>query len=133
MQWPTVATALSALLSAVVAGGMSGDRRNCNTELVAQGIADITSPLFGGIRATGAIARTATNIRSGAKTRLAGLIEAGRFSESGLIFPRQHWRFAAFLTHSGRLVARRMDGIPRPLGPIWSGNQVVSRKDIPHA
>jgi SulP family sulfate permease len=68
--------AVESLLSAVVADGMSGDRHNANVELVAQGIANIASPLFGGIPATGAIARTATNIRSGAKTPIAGIIHA---------------------------------------------------------
>jgi sulfate permease, SulP family len=68
--------AVESLLSAVVADGMSGDRHNSNVELVAQGIANIASPLFGGIPATGAIARTATNIRSGAQTPMAGMIHA---------------------------------------------------------
>jgi sulfate permease, SulP family len=68
--------AIESLMSAVVADRMSGDKHNPNTELVAQGIANITSPLFGGLPATGAIARTATNIRSGAKTPVAGIIHA---------------------------------------------------------
>ena len=68
--------AVESLLSAVVADGMSGDRHNSNVELVAQGVANIVSPLFGGIPATGAIARTATNIRSGALTPIAGMIHA---------------------------------------------------------
>jgi len=68
--------AVESLLSAVVADGMSGDRHNSNMELVAQGIANIASPLFGGIPATGAIARTATNIRSGAATPVAGMVHA---------------------------------------------------------
>ena len=68
--------AVESLLSAVVADGMSGDQHNSNMELVAQGIANIASPLFGGIPATGAIARTATNIRSGAKTPIAGMVHA---------------------------------------------------------
>jgi SulP family sulfate permease len=68
--------AVESLLSAVVADGMSGDRHNSNVELVAQGVANIASPLFGGIPATGAIARTATNIRSGALTPVAGMIHA---------------------------------------------------------
>jgi SulP family sulfate permease len=68
--------AVESLLSAVVADGMSGDHHNSNTELVAQGFANIASPLFGGIPATGAIARTATNIRSGALTPMAGMIHA---------------------------------------------------------
>ena len=68
--------AIESLMSAVVADRMSDDRHNPNTELVAQGIANIASPLFGGLPATGAIARTATSIRSGAKTPLAGMIHA---------------------------------------------------------
>lgn len=68
--------AVESLLSAVVADGMSGDKHNSNVELVAQGIANLASPLFGGIPATGAIARTATNIRSGARTPVSGMIHA---------------------------------------------------------
>ena len=68
--------ALESMLSAVVADGMTGDRHNSNVELVAQGVANIISPLFGGIPATGAIARTATNIRSGAKSPVAGMVHA---------------------------------------------------------
>jgi sulfate permease, SulP family len=68
--------AVESLLSAVVADGMSGDHHNSNMELVAQGIANIASPLFGGIPATGAIARTATNIRSGALTPVSGMVHA---------------------------------------------------------
>jgi sulfate permease, SulP family len=68
--------AIESLMSAVVADRMSGDRHNPNVELVAQGVANIVSPVFGGLPATGAIARTATNIRSGAKTPIAGIIHA---------------------------------------------------------
>ena len=68
--------AVESLLSAVVADGMTGDKHNSNVELVAQGIANLVSPLVGGIPVTGAIARTATNIRSGAKTPVAGMIHA---------------------------------------------------------
>ena len=68
--------AVESLLSAVVADSMTGDRHNSNVELVAQGIANLASPLFGGLPATGAIARTATNIRSGARTPVAGIIHA---------------------------------------------------------
>jgi SulP family sulfate permease len=68
--------ALESLLSAVVADGMSGDKHNSNVELIAQGIANLATPLFGGIPATGAIARTATNIRSGGKTPVAGMVHA---------------------------------------------------------
>ena len=68
--------AIESLLSAVVADSMSGDRHNSNVELVAQGIANLTVPFFGGIPVTGAIARTATNIRSGARTPFSGIIHA---------------------------------------------------------
>ncbi len=68
--------AIESLLSAVVADGMIGGRHRSNMELVAQGVANIASPLFGGIPATGAIARTATNIKSGARTPVAGLVHA---------------------------------------------------------
>jgi len=68
--------AVESLLSAVVADGMIGSRHRANMELVAQGIANIASPLFGGIPATGAIARTATNVRNGGRTPVAGIIHA---------------------------------------------------------
>src|SRR6476660_7365909 len=68
--------AIESLMSAVVADQMSGDRHNPNVELVAQGIANIASPVFGGLPATGAIARTATNIRSGARTPVAGIVHS---------------------------------------------------------
>ncbi len=68
--------AIESLMSAVVADRMSGDKHNPNVELVAQGLANIAVPFVGGIPATGAIARTATNVRSGAKTPVAGMIHA---------------------------------------------------------
>jgi SulP family sulfate permease len=68
--------AIESLLSAVVSDSMSGDRHNSNTELFAQGIANIASTLFGGIPATGAIARTATNIKSGAVSPVSGIVHA---------------------------------------------------------
>jgi SulP family sulfate permease len=68
--------AIESLMSAVVSDRMNGDKHNPNVELVGQGVANILSPLFGGLPATGAIARTATNIRSGAKTPVAGMIHA---------------------------------------------------------
>jgi SulP family sulfate permease len=68
--------AIESLMSAVVSDRMSGDKHNPNVELTGQGVANILSPLFGGLPATGAIARTATNIRSGAKTPVAGMIHA---------------------------------------------------------
>ena len=68
--------AIESLLSAVVADGMIGTRHKANMELVAQGVANLASPIFGGIPATGAIARTATNIRTGGRTPLAGMTHA---------------------------------------------------------
>jgi SulP family sulfate permease len=68
--------AIESLLSAVVADGMIGGRHRSNMELVAQGIANIASPLFGGIPATGAIARTATNVKQGGRTPVAGMVHA---------------------------------------------------------
>jgi SulP family sulfate permease len=68
--------AIESLLSAVVADGMTGGRHRSNMELIAQGTANIVVPLFGGIPVTGAIARTATNIKNGAKTPVAGMIHA---------------------------------------------------------
>jgi SulP family sulfate permease len=68
--------AIESLMSAVVADRMGGGRHDPNIELVGQGIANIASPIFGGLPATGAIARTATNIRSGAQTPVAGMVHA---------------------------------------------------------
>ncbi|MCQ2251013.1 MAG: SulP family inorganic anion transporter [Bacteroidales bacterium] len=68
--------AIESLLSAVVADGMIGANHKSNTELIAQGIANIAAPIFGGIPATGAIARTATNVKNGGRTPIAGMIHA---------------------------------------------------------
>ncbi len=68
--------AIESLLSAAVADGVISDRHDSNTELIAQGVANIVSPLFGGIPATGAIARTMTNINNGGRTPIAGIIHA---------------------------------------------------------
>ena len=68
--------AIESLMSAVVSDRMSNDRHNPNVELIGQGVANIMSPMFGGLPATGAIARTATNIRSGAQSPLAGMIHS---------------------------------------------------------
>ncbi len=68
--------AIESLMSAVVSDRMSNDKHNPNMELIGQGVANIVSPLFGGLPATGAIARTATNVRAGAKTPVAGIIHA---------------------------------------------------------
>jgi SulP family sulfate permease len=68
--------AVESLLSAVVADGMIGGRHRSNMELVGQGVANIVTPLFGGIPATGAIARTATNVKNGGRTPIAGMVHA---------------------------------------------------------
>lgn len=68
--------AIESLLSAVVADGMTGTKHNSNQELVGQGVANIAAPLFGGFASTGAIARTATNIRNGATSPLSGVVHA---------------------------------------------------------
>jgi len=69
--------AIESLLSATVADGVIGDKHDSNTELIAQGVANVVVPIFGGIPATGAIARTMTNINNGGRTPVAGIIHAG--------------------------------------------------------
>lgn len=71
-----ILAAIESLLSAVVADGMIGGKHRSNMELIAQGLANIASPIFGGIPATGAIARTATNIKNGGRTPVAGIIHS---------------------------------------------------------
>lgn len=78
--------AVESLLSAVVADGMIGGRHRSNMELVAQGVANIASPIFGGIPATGAIARTATNVKSGGRTPVAGIVHAATLLLITLLF-----------------------------------------------
>ncbi|MGE0439849.1 MAG: SulP family inorganic anion transporter [Gemmatimonadales bacterium] len=80
--------AIESLLSAVVADGMIGGRHRSNVELVAQGVANIAAPLFGGIPATGAIARTATNVRNGGRTPVAGIVHAATLLVITLFFGR---------------------------------------------
>ncbi|HEY4648334.1 MAG TPA: SulP family inorganic anion transporter [Gemmatimonadales bacterium] len=80
--------AVESLLSAVVADGMIGGRHRSNMELVAQGIANVVAPLFGGIPATGAIARTATNVKSGGRTPVAGIVHAVTLLVITLFFGR---------------------------------------------
>jgi SulP family sulfate permease len=80
--------AIESLLSAVVADGMIGGRHRSNMELVAQGMANIASPLFGGIPATGAIARTATNVKNGGRTPIAGMTHAATLLLITLFFGR---------------------------------------------
>lgn len=89
---PAVAIALlgavESLLSAVVADGMTGQRHRSNMELVAQGLANVASPLLGGMPATGAIARTATNVRNGGRTPVAGLVHAATVLATSLFLAR---------------------------------------------
>src|SRR5215204_5833329 len=80
--------AIESLLSAMVADGMIGGRHRSNMELVAQGVANIASPLFGGIPATGAIARTATNVKNGGRTPVAGIVHAVTLLLIALFFGR---------------------------------------------
>ncbi|WP_461643364.1 SulP family inorganic anion transporter [Labilibaculum euxinus] len=80
--------AIESLLSAVVSDGMIGGNHRSNTELIAQGIANIFSPIFGGIPATGAIARTATNVKNGGRTPVAGMIHALTLLLIMLVFGR---------------------------------------------
>ena len=80
--------AIESLLSAVVADGMIGGRHRSNMELVAQGVANFVSPLFGGIPATGAIARTATNVKNGGRTPVAGIVHATTLLLITLFFGR---------------------------------------------
>jgi SulP family sulfate permease len=79
---------IESLLSAMVADGMIGDRHRSNMELVAQGVANLVSPLFGGIPATGAIARTATNVKNGGRTPVAGIVHAFTLLVITLFFGR---------------------------------------------
>jgi SulP family sulfate permease len=80
--------AIESLLSAVVADGMIGGRHRSNMELIAQGVANLASPLFGGIPATGAIARTATNVKNGGRTPVAGIVHALTLLLVALFFGR---------------------------------------------
>ena len=80
--------AIESLLSAVVADGMIGGRHRSNMELVAQGVANIVSPMFGGLPATGAIARTATNVKNGGRTPVAGIVHAVTLLAITLFFGR---------------------------------------------
>ncbi|MGA3196049.1 MAG: SulP family inorganic anion transporter [Terriglobales bacterium] len=95
--------AIESLMSAVVSDRMSNDRHNPNVELVAQGIANVVSPMFGGLPATGAIARTATNIRSGAKTPVAGMIHS--LTLLAIVLFASHWvRFVPLSVLAGILM-----------------------------
>ncbi|AEE17426.1 SulP family inorganic anion transporter [Treponema brennaborense] len=108
-----ILAAIESLLSAVVADGMIGSKHDSNTELIAQGIANIASPLFGGIPATGAIARTATNIKNGGRTPVAGIVHAITLLLIMFIFGR----FAVYIPLAALAavlvsVAWNMAGIP---------------------
>ena len=78
----------SSPLSAVVADGLSGDRHDSNTELIAQGVANIVCPFFGGLPATGAIARTSANVNNGGRTPIAGIVHCLTLLLVVLIFAR---------------------------------------------
>ncbi len=95
--------AIESLMSAVVSDRMSNDRHNPNVELVAQGVANVVSPMFGGLPATGAIARTATNIRAGAKTPVAGMIHS--LTLLAIVLFASHWvRFVPLSVLAGILM-----------------------------
>lgn len=95
--------AIESLMSAVVSDRMSNDRHNPNVELVAQGMANVVSPMFGGLPATGAIARTATNIRAGAKTPVAGMIHS--LTLLAIVLFASHWvRFVPLSVLAGILM-----------------------------
>jgi SulP family sulfate permease len=80
--------AIESLLSAVVADGLSGDRHDSNTELIAQGVANIVCPFFGGLPATGAIARTSANVNNGGRTPIAGIVHSLTLLLVVLVFAR---------------------------------------------
>jgi sulfate permease, SulP family len=95
--------AIESLMSAVVSDRMSNGRHNPNVELVAQGVANVVSPMFGGLPATGAIARTATNIRAGAQTPVAGMIHA--LTLLSVVLFASHWvRFVPLSVLAGILM-----------------------------
>jgi SulP family sulfate permease len=95
--------AIESLMSAVVSDRMSNDRHNPNVELVAQGVANVVSPMFGGLPATGAIARTATNIRSGAQSPVAGMVHALTLLAI-VVFASQWVRFVPMAVLAGILM-----------------------------
>jgi SulP family sulfate permease len=111
--------AVESLLSAVVADSMTGDRHNSSAELMAQGVANLVAPLFGGIPVTGAIARTATNFRSGARTPVAGIIHAATLLAIILVLsPLAAYVPLATLAAVLFVVAYNM-GEWREIGGIW--------------
>ncbi|MQA31855.1 MAG: STAS domain-containing protein [Luteitalea sp.] len=111
--------AVESLLSAVVADSMTGDRHNSNAELMAQGVANLAAPLVGGIPVTGAIARTATNFRSGAVSPIAGLVHAATLLAIVLLLaPLATYVPLATLAAVLFVVAYNM-GEWRAIGTIW--------------
>ena len=111
--------AVESLLSAVVADTMTGDRHNSSAELMGQGVANLVSPLVGGIPVTGAIARTATNFRSGARTPVSGLVHAlTLLSIVVLLAPLAAYVPLATLAAVLFVVAYNM-GEWREIGGIW--------------
>jgi SulP family sulfate permease len=111
--------AVESLLSAVVADSMTGDRHNSSAELMAQGIANIVAPLVGGIPVTGAIARTATNFRSGARSPVAGMIHSATLLAVVLLLaPLARYVPLATLASVLFVVAYNM-GEWREIGGIW--------------
>lgn len=111
--------AVESLLSAVVADSMTGDRHNSSAELMAQGVANLMAPLVGGIPVTGAIARTATNFRSGARSPVAGLVHAATLLVIVLVFaPLATFVPLATLAAVLFVVAYNM-GEWREIGGIW--------------
>lgn len=109
--------AIESLLSATVADGVIGDRHHSNNELIGQGIANIVTPLFGGIPATGAIARTMTNINNGGKTPVAGIIHAAVLLLIFLfLMPLAQYIPMACLAGILIVVSYNMCGIPSFLG-----------------
>ena len=89
--------AIESLLSAVVADGMIGKKHNSNMELIGQGVANIVSAIFGGIPATGAIARTAANVKNGGRTPIAGIVHAVVLLFIMIIFTYQWIEYFNFL------------------------------------
>jgi SulP family sulfate permease len=116
--------AIESLLSAVVADGMIGTRHKSNVELVGQGIANVASGLFGGIPATGAIARTATNIKNGGRTPVAGMAHAITVVLAAFLFMKR----MADVTNVGMITSELTDA---PDGTMNSDADGVARRRIP--
>lgn len=111
--------AIESLMSAVVADRMTGQRHNSNVELFGQGVANILSPLVGGLPATGAIARTATNIRSGARTPVAGIVHACTLLAVLLVAAPLAARVPMAVLAGILLVVARNMGEWHEIGELW--------------